>query len=101
MPSRRTIGIAVFLLLIAALFIARGFFFFFVRGNGFDHATDTTEGVVSSLLLLAGAILLLVMFTIWRYRKWRRQSNRTPHADARDVPAHASDSGARAGGRER
>jgi hypothetical protein len=28
-------------------------------------------------------------------------SNRTPHADARDVPASASDSGARAGGRER
>ena len=101
MPSRRAIGIAVFLLLIAALFIARGFFFFLVRGNGFDHATDTTEGVVSSLLLLAGAILLLVMFIIWRYGKWRRQSNRTPHADARDVPAHASDSGARAGGRER
>jgi hypothetical protein len=31
----------------------------------------------------------------------RLPSNTTPHADARDVPAHASDSGARAGGRER
>jgi hypothetical protein len=29
------------------------------------------------------------------------RSNTTPHADARDVPASANDSGARAGGRER
>jgi hypothetical protein len=28
-------------------------------------------------------------------------SNSTPHPDARDVPAPASDTGARAGGRER
>jgi len=31
----------------------------------------------------------------------RMRSNRTPHADARDLPASASDSGTRAGGRER
>lgn len=29
------------------------------------------------------------------------RANRTPHTDARDKPAPASDSGARAGGRER
>jgi hypothetical protein len=36
-----------------------------------------------------------------RWERSRLRSNSTPHSDARDMPAPASDSGARAGGRER
>lgn len=38
---------------------------------------------------------------IWWLRRGEAPSNTTPHVDARDVPAPAGDSGARAGGRER
>lgn len=47
-------------------------------------------------VLLSG---LTVFFASLGFQVWR--SNSTPHPDARDVPASASDSGARAGGRER
>jgi hypothetical protein len=49
---------------------------------------------------LIGGSLLLFWF-MNRRQKASLPSNSTPHTDARDVPAPASGSGARAGGRER
>jgi len=99
MPSRKAIGVAALLLLIVAVLVVRGFLF--RLGSVLDDTAPTIEAVISYLLLLAAGILTIAVLAIWRYWKWRKQSNRTPHADARDVPAPASDSGARAGGRER
>jgi hypothetical protein len=45
-------------------------------------------------LALVNACAVVALFLVLR-------SNSTPHADARDVPASAGSSGARAGGRER
>jgi len=66
---------------------------------------------------LAPVALVVALLALWVERKYKVRvyvgntgwvfvgpetpSNTTPHADARDVPAPASDSGARAGGRER
>lgn len=69
-------------------------------------------GALATLaVLMASACLLLLSVHALRVHQvqdaLRRQSpsnapsNTTPHTDARDVPAPASDGGARAGGRER
>ena len=62
----------------------------------FTFASLLCYGALGVYLLRRGAWIHRLMRHIGQER-----SNTTPHTDARDVPASASDGGARAGGRER
>jgi hypothetical protein len=53
--------------------------------------------LIASAFGLLSATSAALMYLSFR----RRASNSTPHADARDVPASAGSTGARAGGRDR
>jgi hypothetical protein len=68
-------------------------------------ASDDAEAGYVQILQAAGVLILILAISqavvILRLRRANEPSNTTPHADARDVPESASDSGARAGGRER
>jgi hypothetical protein len=55
--------------------------------------------VIGMYVFVLGWAITVFAFILFASEKMR--PNTTPHADARDVPASAGDSGARAGGRER
>lgn len=66
----------------------------YMRGGHWDLLLYTWLSSFALGLTCCGVLL-------WWLRRGEAPSNTTPHADARDVPASANDSGARAGGRER
>ena len=77
------------------------------EGGRMTIASIRSQLIASSVYLVFYAALgvYLLRRGAWLHRLLRHvtpeRSNTTPHADARDVPASASGSGARAGGRER
>jgi hypothetical protein len=70
--------------------------------SGVATLTPSQFVLLGVLSMLDGAVVVLAFLSPIAARfVSRAPSNSTPHADARDMPAPAGDSGARAGGRER
>jgi hypothetical protein len=106
-----------FVLVVRALFSVKDFITALLRSSyggpeGTDFAKLWAETALANMAEAATTAIFCLVVGIYLLRggTWifrlinyvpRERSNTTPHADARDVPASAGDSGARAGGRER
>jgi hypothetical protein len=80
--------------LVPAVLLAAGLLLFALLNHGLPER---------AILLAVPHVVIAVPLGLYLLagRSSQPPSNSTPHADARDVPAHASSVGARAGGRER
>jgi len=106
-----------FLLVVRALFSIKDLLHALLQSSydgpqGTDFAKLWAQTALSNMAeaMITAAFCLVVGVYLLRGGNWifklinhvaPERSNTTPHADARDVPASAGDSGARAGGRER
>jgi hypothetical protein len=106
-----------FLLVVRALFSIKDFLYALVQSSydgpeGTDFAKLWAQTALSNLVeaTITAVFCLVVGVYLLRGGNWifrlinhvpRERSNTTPHPDARDVPASAGGSGARAGERER
>jgi len=94
--------------ILGKLFIAVGFplgsLIFLATPEGFLRELAPQGGPDAIGWAIAiGALItwFTLFFFMWFVAIALMRSNTTPHADARDMPAHTSGNGARAGGRER
>jgi hypothetical protein len=99
---RLLLTIAAYLGALVAVAVVAFFVVIFLAGPHAGLLPHALEAVV----LILGWLSVLVLpvwaaWTVWRRGRNTVPSNPTPHTDARDMPASANGSSARAGGRER